>query len=82
MVINEFALAQKSQPHRCTTIMINLYLVESVVRLPQPHHVLCRVRSPPGRIHVEEAEEERLAGRVVERGHVIADDAEDVKGLQ
>ena len=50
-----------------------------VVRLPEPHHGLLRVGPSPGRVQTEEAEEERLAGRVVKLGHVVGDDTDDVK---
>ena len=50
-----------------------------VVRLPQPQHGLLRVGPRPRRIQTEEAEEERLARRVVELRHEIGDDPDDVK---
>ena len=50
-----------------------------VMRLPQPHHGLLRVCPCPRRVQAEEAEEERLARRVVELRHEVGDDADDVK---
>jgi hypothetical protein len=56
--------------------------VEPVVRLPQPQGRVLRAPSRLGRVQAQQAEEERLARRLVERRHVIGQDTQDVKLLK